>query len=193
MEECFNLIVEKARAIDDPFEAAFFLMVHLPYLQPFEDVNKRVSRLGANIPFVKNNLCPLSFIDVPERAYVDATLGVYEMTRYELLRDLFVWAYERSCARYVVVRDSVAEPDVFRMRHREALIEVVSKIVKRGIRPDEKTIRTLATRTGVAREDIDRFVGMVSRDFTRLYEGNIAVYRLKPAEFEQWRRAVEGN
>lgn len=42
--------------------------VHLPYLQPFEDVNKRVSRLAANIPFIRHNLCPLSFIDVPQQA-----------------------------------------------------------------------------------------------------------------------------
>ena len=40
-------------------------MVHLPYLQPFEDVNKRVSRLAANLSLVRHNLCPLSFIDVP--------------------------------------------------------------------------------------------------------------------------------
>jgi len=38
------------------------LLVHLSYLQPFEDVNKRVARLAANIPLVKHNLCPLSFI-----------------------------------------------------------------------------------------------------------------------------------
>ena len=36
------------------------------YLQPFEDVNKRVSRLAANIPLVQRNLGPLSFVDVPQ-------------------------------------------------------------------------------------------------------------------------------
>jgi Fic family protein len=40
-------------------------MVQLPYLQPFDDVNKRVSRLSANIPLVKRNLSPLSFESVP--------------------------------------------------------------------------------------------------------------------------------
>ena len=78
----------------------FFLMAQLPYLQPFEDVNKRVSRVGANISLIKQNLCPLSFIDVPERAYVEGTLGVYELNEVDLLRDVFVWAYERSCQRY---------------------------------------------------------------------------------------------
>lgn len=83
---------------------AFFLMVHLPYLQPFEDVNKRTSRLAANIPLIHHNLCPLSFIDVPQSAYVDAMIGVYELNRIELLRDVFVWAYERSCQQYVAVQ-----------------------------------------------------------------------------------------
>jgi len=79
IETCFRMILEKADAIEDPFEQAFFIMVQIPYLQPFVDVNKRVSRLGSNIPLILHNLCPLSFIDVPERAYVEGTLGVYEM------------------------------------------------------------------------------------------------------------------
>jgi Fic family protein len=64
--ECFELTLRKASAIIDPFEQAFFGMVHLPYLQPFVNVNKRVSRLAANIPLIRKNLCPLSFIDVPD-------------------------------------------------------------------------------------------------------------------------------
>lgn len=67
--------------IIDPFEQAFFLMVHLPYLQPFEDVNKPVSRLAANIPLIRHNLCPPSFIDVPQQAYVDGMIGIYELNR----------------------------------------------------------------------------------------------------------------
>ena len=65
LEELFGIVLDLAAEIRDPFEQAFFLMVHLPYLQPFEDVNKCVSRLAANIPLIRCNLCPLSFIDVP--------------------------------------------------------------------------------------------------------------------------------
>jgi Fic family protein len=42
LEEFLGIVVQMAAEIADPFEQAFFLMVHLPYLQPFEDVNKRV-------------------------------------------------------------------------------------------------------------------------------------------------------
>ena len=108
IDEFFRKILETATAIEDPFEQAFFAMVQLPYLQPFEDVNKRVSRLAANLPLIRDNLCPLSFIDVPERDYVDGILGVYEPNRTELLRDVFCWAYERSCARYSAVRLSAS-------------------------------------------------------------------------------------
>ncbi len=84
------MLLKKAEAIDDPFEQAFFTLVQLPYLQPFVDVAKRVSRLGANISLNRRNLCPLSFVDVPERAYIEGTLGIYELTRVELLCDVFV-------------------------------------------------------------------------------------------------------
>ena len=46
IEECFDQILATVAAIGDPFEQAFFVMVQLPYLQPFDDVNKRVSRLA---------------------------------------------------------------------------------------------------------------------------------------------------
>ena len=98
--ECFDRILATASAIVDPFEQAFFVMVQLPYLQPFDDVNKRVSRLAANIPLIKSNLSPLSFEDVPRDIYTEAVLGVYELNRHQLLRDVFIWAYRRSAARY---------------------------------------------------------------------------------------------
>ena len=75
VEELFSLVLGIGARIDDPFEQAFFLMVHLPYLQPFENVNQHVSRFAANIPLIKRNLCPLSFLDVPTRVYVDALLS----------------------------------------------------------------------------------------------------------------------
>ena len=41
-------------------------------------MNKRTSRIAANIPFIKSNLCPLSFVDVPQETYVEATIAIYE-------------------------------------------------------------------------------------------------------------------
>jgi len=83
-------------AVRDPFEQSIFLMAHIPYLQPFVDVNRRTSKPAANIPLVRRNWIPLSFVDLPETLYRDGLIGVYEMNRVELLRDVYVRAYERS-------------------------------------------------------------------------------------------------
>ncbi len=188
----FHMILAKADAIADPFEQAFFIMVHIPYLQPFVDVNKRVSRLGANIPLIRRNLCPLSFIDVPERAYVEGTLGVYEMKRVELLRDVFVWAYERSCQRYMAIRETVAEPDPVRLRQREALIAIVAEIVRGQHTPGEAAVRTLAASL-VPAEDLDRVVALAMDDLAHLHEGNVTRYRLRLSEYRAWQPMQQGR
>ena len=189
IEDYFRLILDKTNGIRDPFEQAFFVMVHIPYLQPFLDVNKRVSRLAANIPLIKHNLSPLSFVDVPEQAYVDGTLGVYELNRVELLRDVFVWAYERSCQRYVAIKDSLPEPDPLRMRNREAIIDVVSEIVRGGKPIEAAHIRKLAAPL-VKPEDLDQFVAMAFNDLHHLHEGSVARYRLRLLEFRAWKQSL---
>jgi hypothetical protein len=186
IEEFFRQILAKANAIADPFEQAFFIMVHVPYLQPFEDVNKRVSRLGANISLIRTNLAPLSFVDVPERSYIDAVLGVYELNRIELLIDVFTWAYERSCQRYTVLRDALPEPDPLRLRYRTQLRDVVATVV-RNVQPIEsETIREHAVAL-VAADDLPDFVAMVANDLHHLHEGNVARYGLRLSEFREWK------
>jgi len=185
VDRYFRMILDKAGAIEDPFEQAFFIMVHIPYLQPFVDMNKRVSRLGANIPLIRRNLCPLSFIDVPERAYVEGTLGIYELKRVDLLRDVFVWAYERSCQRYMAIRETIAEPDSVRLRQREALVTVVAEIV-RGLQvPDVDAVRSVVA-TLVPPEDMDRVVDLALDDLRDLHEGNVTRYRLRLSEYRAW-------
>ncbi|MEK6663037.1 MAG: Fic family protein [Pseudomonadota bacterium] len=186
IDNYFHMILSNADAIEDPFEQAFFIMVHIPYLQPFVDVNKRVSRLGANIPLIRRNLCPLSFIDVPERAYVEGTLGVYELKQTDLLRDVFVWAYERSCQRYMAIRETISEPDQVRLRHREALIAVVAEIVRDQQASSEAAVRTVAA-TLVPQEDLERVIELVLDDLRNLHEGNVSRYKLRLSEYRAWR------
>jgi hypothetical protein len=187
VEEYFLEILEKADAIEDPFEQAFFAMVHLPYLQPFEDVNKRVSRLAANIPLVRHNLCPLSFVDVPQEEYVSGLLGVYELNRIDLLRDVFVWAYRRSAGRFGVVLQSLGDPDPFRLRYRTQIAEMVRAVVASGMDKHEAAafIAARATRE-IHEKDCARFIEVVETALSGLHEGNIARFRLRPSEFAAW-------
>jgi DNA-binding transcriptional ArsR family regulator len=190
VEECFDRLLATAAAITDPFEQSFFVMVQLPYLQPFDDVNKRVSRMAANIPFIKANLSPLSFTDVPRGLYMHAILGVYELNRIELLRDVFIWSYERSAERYAAVRQSLGEPDPFRLRHREALRAVVAEVVK-GRMPRKKAAAHIASWTTAHLEEGDRsaFREIAETELLGLHEGNFARYPIRPGEFAAWQES----
>ena len=189
IDECFRQILVTAIEIENPFEQAFFVMVHLPYLQPFEDVNKRVSRLAANIPLIRRNFCPLSFVDVPDRAYIDGTLAVYELNRVELLRDVFVWAYQRSCARYSAVRQS-CDPDPFRLRYRAQIREFVAKVVQDCLNK-RAAVGWIAEKAAaeIPADKRDRFIEIIETELISLHEGNIARYHLRPAEFKTWKQS----
>jgi len=190
VEECFDEILTKAALIADPFEQSFFAMVQLPYLQPFDDVNKRTSRLAANIPLIRANLAPLSFEDVPSVLYTDAMLGIYELNRVELLRDLFVWAYGRSALRYVAVRQTLGEPDPFRMRHRAALRALVGAVVRGRMGMKQATHHIGAwVEAHVDDAERERFREIAERELLSLHEGNFARYRITPSEFAAWQGA----
>ena len=187
VEECFRLFLDKARDIEDPFEQAFFTMVHIPYLQPFTDVNKRTARLGANIPLIKNKLCPLSFIDVPERDYIEGYLGVYELTQTSLLQDVFVWAYEQSCRQYNVIKDPSVEPDPFRFKYTSLLHSVTGQIIRNRLDATDTCITGLA-QGQVADEETGEFISLVNAELENLHKGHLRRYRVSLDEFNAWKQ-----
>jgi hypothetical protein len=194
IEEAFDQILATAAAITDPFEQALFIMAQLPYLQPFDDVNKRVSRLAANIPLIKSNLSPLSFADVPRQAYTEAVLGVYELNKLDLLKDVFIWAYERSAARYAAIRQSIGEPDPFRFRYRTQLREIIAHLIRSGV-SRRGVAASLEAWPNAAIEPKDRkhFNEVVEIELLSVHEGNFARYQIRPSEFAAWRQVWEAT
>lgn len=189
IEEHFDRILATASAITDPFEQALFVLVQLPYLQPFDDLNKRVSRLSSNIPLIRANLSPLSFEDVPRDIYTEALLGVYEQNRIELFRDVFVWAYKRSAVRYAAARQSLQEPDPIRMRHRAKLREVVSTVVCKGMGKMQASLYIDGwTQEHIEEGERKRFRKIAEREVLSLHEGSFARYRIRPSEFAAWQK-----
>lgn len=187
IEDALDTLLDKANRIDDPFEQSFFMMVHLPYLQPFADINKRTSRLAANLPLFRANLCPLTFLDVPEQAYSRATLGVYEMTRVELLRDLYVWAYERSTQEYLAIKQNLAEPDPLRLAWRDLIKRTIRDIV---LHPDLEPLACIqrAVSEVPEREQAD-VQALVVDELRRLHDGVLARYGLRPSDYAAWKAA----
>jgi len=185
--ECFYQILRIATEIIDPFEQAFFLMTHLPYLQPFEDVNKRTSRLAANIPLIKANLCPLSFVGVSDRMYISGVLGVYELNQVDLLRDVFKWAYQQSVMRYGSFQHQIGEPQRFLMRYRMQTKTLVHEVVFRLLNKKQATTFIQAwAEQNLPMQDRLRFVEVVETELLSLHVGSIANYKLKEDQFNKW-------
>ncbi len=183
-------VLTKASQISDPFEQSFFVMVHLPYLQPFADINKRTSRLAANLPLIRANLCPLTFVDVPEQAYHRAILGVYELTRIELLRDVYVWAYERSTQEYLAIKQDLMEPDPVRLAYRQLIKQTVRDIVTQP-QKDALTVIQQAVLLSVNDSDRDNVQALIIEELRRLHEGVLARYGLRPSEFYHWQNVQQ--
>jgi Fic/DOC family len=185
IEELFGIVIGMASEINDPFEQCFFLLVHLPYLQPFLDVNKRTSRLAANIPLIERNLCPLSFIDVPVQAYTDGLLGVYELQRTDLMVDVFLWAYERSCQQYMAVVQQLVPPDVLRLKYRKELGECIQAIVAKGLSASKASVQACLSER-VSAGDRDALAGIVLRELQGLHAGNAIRFGVSAWQFQGW-------
>ena len=186
LKELFELILHKAKKIKDPFEQSFFLLAHLSYLQAFEDVNKRTSRLSCNIPFIKSNLCPISFTDVARDDYTAARLAIYEINAIEPMLELFAWAYSRSCEQYGVVKQSLGEIDAFRIQYRQQRKIIMGKIVKRGLhgKAAENLIENYCQQQEI--EDIDKFTAMTLADLSTLHAGAVIGLGITEAQLETW-------
>ena len=185
IDEMLHILLEKVGQVTDPFEQSFFAMVHLPYLQPFADVNKRTSRLLANLPLIRANLCPLAFLDVPEGPYVRAILGVYELTRMELLRDLYLWSYERSTQEYLAIKQDLVEPDPLRLAYRDLIKETVREVVTHP-ESDPLAMIQRSTTDRVDEADVDNVRALIIDELRRLHEGVLARYGLRLSEISRW-------
>jgi len=98
-----------------------------------------------------------------------------------------VWAYERSCARYSVVRQSLGEPDPFRLRYREDLKRLIFAIVI-GCMDKSAAVAAIRAHAAGTVEPADRarFVEVAETELMGLHAGNIARYRIRPAQFDSW-------
>ncbi|QGY32639.1 Fic family protein [Pantoea cypripedii] len=181
LQEMFECIVTKAREIKNPVESAFFLWVNLAYLQPFEDGNKRTSRLAANIPLMIYNSAPLSFLDADASDYSYAMMGIYEKCNVALAVDLFEHLYRRSISRYKVTLDAMGVPDPFRLLQRENL-----NIAIRYIVVERQDIEEIIASIGIDSADKAQFRMLLLNELRVLQVHNCARYRLTLRQVDNW-------
>ena len=112
---------------------------------------------------------------------------MYELTRVELLRDLFVWAYERSTQEYLAIKQDLAEPDPTRLAYRELIKQTIRDVVQH---PEADTLAAIAQAVEqVPQAERDEVRALVVQELRRLHEGVLARYGLRPSELNAWKVA----
>lgn len=183
LEEMLRLVIDKTRHTKNPVEAAFFLWVNMAYLQPFEDGNKRTSRLCANLPLLLQNCAPLSFLDVETADYALALLGVHEKQDVALAVELFEWTYLRSIRKYEVILQAMGAPNPFRAKYREQLADAVRQVVN-----DRLPMASVLANLALPMEDQAAFRELLQQELRHLETYNCARYRLAIRRTEEWVR-----
>jgi hypothetical protein len=186
LEKQLKQICLKAENIHNPFEQSFFLLVHVAYLQAFTDVNKRTSRLSANIPLIKNNLTPLSFNSIEKDDYASAMLAIYELNDTKPLADLFQFSYLRTCQEYDATVEAVGFDEI-RVRYRTQRREVVRSIIINKLTKNAlTTFISERTQQLIPSKDQIDFIEDINEDLKELSPQTISGLGITIEELNYW-------
>ncbi|MEI6238528.1 MAG: Fic family protein, partial [bacterium] len=94
-----NAVLEINKA-KDPWSKALIALIMISYIQPFEDGNKRTSRIIANACFIAHDICPLSLRNINETEYKKAITIFYELQNATYMKKLFLEQFDFSIKNY---------------------------------------------------------------------------------------------
>ena len=114
------------------------------------------------------------------------------MTRVELMRDLYVWAYERSTQEYLAIKQNLSEPDPVRLVWRDFIKQTIRDvIIHRTVDP----ISTIKQRVfeHIPLDERSYVESLVVEELRRVHEGVLSRYGLRPSEFEAWKTKTNSH
>ncbi|TSD00701.1 MAG: Uncharacterized protein Athens071425_590 [Parcubacteria group bacterium Athens0714_25] len=86
--------------INNPFIEAFVVLVMIAYIQPFEDGNKRTSRIIANAILYASNKAMLSYRNIDSVEYKKAMILFYEQNNISYIKEIFLQQFEFAVNNY---------------------------------------------------------------------------------------------
>ncbi|MGZ3779600.1 MAG: Fic family protein [Pseudobdellovibrionaceae bacterium] len=182
IETEFESLLIEIKKIKNPITQAFILFVFLPYLQPFEDLNKRTSRVCCNVPLLIENYVPISFLNIERDEYLTALKAVYEFNRIDEMKTVFLKAYKYSVEKYRFIKQTIRTPTKFEIKFRAEIKESVHNCVKNKV--DPKKLRF----PGLTKLERDQLRQIIFSELTTLHEENLIRFNLKLSEFKNWKQ-----
>ncbi len=102
IQEGVEALAQLIARVETPYAKALLALLGISYLQPFEDGNKRTSRLLANAILLAHGCAPLSYRSVEESEYREAMLVFYELNSIVPFKTIFIDQYDFAARTYAV-------------------------------------------------------------------------------------------
>ncbi|MCM2351500.1 MAG: hypothetical protein NDI69_15865 [Bacteriovoracaceae bacterium] len=118
-----------------------------------------------------------------------ALLGVYEKTDIVLLKDLYLWAYQRSSERYSAIQQNLGEPNALKLKYRTNIQEIIRTLITETIPGKDivKNIKRMIQEQSVLEPDASELFKIIEMEVVGLHDGNIARFKIRPSEFQSWK------
>lgn len=100
IKEALKNLIKVINQTENPIEKALIAVLMIAYIQPFEDGNKRTSRILGNALLLANDYCPLSYRSVDEIEYKKAIILFYEQNNASYFKKLFVEQFTQAVHKY---------------------------------------------------------------------------------------------
>lgn len=92
-------VLVTSAGINNPLQAAFYLLSRIAYLRPFDAGNQRTARAMCNVPLMQAYLPPISFFGLARHDYIHAIHEFQKLGDVRHLERCFVAAYAQSLVR----------------------------------------------------------------------------------------------
>ncbi len=100
IKEALKNLIDVINKTENPIEKALITVLMIAYIQPFEDGNKRTSRILSNAVLLANGYCPLSYRSVDEIEYKKAIILFYEQNNVSYFKKLFLEQFRQAINKY---------------------------------------------------------------------------------------------
>jgi Fic family protein len=100
IESAMKKLTETLLAARNPFTKAFIVLIMIAYIQPFEDGNKRTSRILANAILHANDKAMLSYRNIDTVEYKKAVVLFYEQNNISYIKEIFIQQFEFAVKNY---------------------------------------------------------------------------------------------
>jgi len=180
------LIMSRAREIEDPFEASFFLLAATSYLQAFGDGNKRMGRLLSNAPLLEAGMPPLSFVDIDANGYILGLIDFYETSSTELLAEAISDNYALTAPHFQAAYSTQRVPRQIEINEGQRIAGCI-----RGIVQDGAALADIEGRVEAGFEDLDektreQVAGVIRERLKGLNPAQAVIYGLTDDQVSSW-------